>query len=93
MKRRYLFSRLVTALCFVSIDASAHACTACMGDSASQIAEATNAAIFLMLGLIGGVLGLLSLFAVYLHRRSLAPLPPHAEVGQALESQSEGGSF
>jgi len=93
MKRRSLFSPYATALWFILINTSAHACTVCMGDTESPFAEATNAAIFLMLGLIGCVLGLLSVFALYLHRRSLAPLPPHAEVGQGLEPQGEGAGY
>ena len=64
----------------------ANACTACMGDSESKFAEATNAAIFLMLACIGGVLALLSAFGIYLHRRALKPLPPHVEAADDLGS-------
>jgi len=93
MKRESRFSISVAVLALMVLNGPARACTACMGDSESNFAEATNAAIFLMLGLIGGVLGLLSVFAIYLHRRALAPLPPHAEVANSLESHPEGTSF
>jgi hypothetical protein len=56
---------------------SAGACTVCMGDPGSREAGAMNAAIFLMLAFIGGVLGLAVAFGVYLHRKSVAPLEPH----------------
>ena len=71
----------------------ANACTVCMGDPTTPMAEATNAAIFLMLGCIGGVLALLSAFGIYLYRRSLQPQPPHAELGDNLEMQPEGSGF
>ncbi len=67
---------------------SAQACSVCMGDPAAPTAEATNAAIFLMLGCIGGVLGLLSAFGIYLYRRSLSPMPPHAEFNDDFQPQN-----
>ena len=54
---------------------SAHACAACMGDPNSNIAGAANGAIFMMLGCIGGVLALLSVFGFTLYRRAQAPVP------------------
>jgi hypothetical protein len=65
---------------------SANACTVCMGDPGSREAGAMNAAIFLMLAFIGGVLGLAVAFGVYLHRKSVAPLEPHVAF-------VSGGSF
>jgi nitrate reductase gamma subunit len=93
MKNRFHMSPVPIGLAFTLMAVSSHACSVCMGDPESKFAEASNAAIFLMLGVIGGVLGLLSVFALYLHRRSLAPLPPHAEVGDGLDAPSEGVSF
>jgi hypothetical protein len=92
-----LAPRLITA-CFAIAAASGaawpqsvRACAACMGDPNSDVAGAANGAIFLMLGCIGGVLGLLSAFGLYLYRRSLAPLPPHVELAENLGAPSEGG--
>lgn len=93
MKHNFCLSPVASSLAFMLMAASSHACSVCMGDPESKFAEASNAAIFLMLGVIGGVLGLLSVFALYLHRRSLAPLPPHAEVGHGLDAPSDGVSF
>jgi hypothetical protein len=62
---------------------AAEACTVCMGGDDSKIGPAMNAAIFLLLGCIGGVLGLLVAFGITLMRRANAPLPPEAELQQS----------
>lgn len=72
-------STLALAVVLVQLPATAAACTTCMGDVNSKSAGAMNAAIFLMLGCIGGVLGLLVVFGLTLMKRANAPLPPHAE--------------
>jgi hypothetical protein len=81
MKLRVLTPLVALALsCWPS---AARACTVCMGADDSQIGGAINAAIFLLLGCIGGVLGLLVAFAVCLMKRANAPLPPEAEFQQS----------
>ena len=70
---------------------SASACAACMGDPNSNIAGAANGAIFMMLGCIGGVLALLSVFGFTLYRRAQAPVPPHVELAENIGAQPEGG--
>ena len=75
-------SRLIKATVAVAIallPATASACSACMGDSESDTAAAINAAMFVMLGCIFSMLGLLVAFGIYLARRANAPLPPHIE--------------
>ena len=62
-----------------------------MGDVNSKIAPAINDAIFLMLGCIGFMLASFAGFAIYLMKRSSAPLPPHAELAQMTEL-AEGAS-
>jgi hypothetical protein len=47
-----------------------------------------NAAIFLMLGCIGGVLALLSAFGIYLYRRAQNPAPPHSEFTDNFQPQN-----
>jgi len=49
-----------------------------MGGDDTQIGPAMNGAIFLLMGCIGGVLGLLVAFAVTLMKRANALLPPEA---------------
>jgi hypothetical protein len=85
--------RLGAALALLTPAAAstADACTVCMGDPAAPMAEAANAAIFLMLGCIGGVLALLAAFGIYLYRRSLNPQPPHAQLAEDLDFGTEGG--
>jgi hypothetical protein len=81
MKLRSL--TLAAALAMSFGPTAARACAVCMGGDDSQIGPAMNAAIFLLLGCIGGVLGLLVAFAIYLMRRANAPLPPEAELQQS----------
>jgi hypothetical protein len=49
------------SLLVVSLPQEASACTACMGGSTGPIGEAANGAIFVMLGVLAVVLGLISL--------------------------------
>ena len=69
----------------------ANACTACMGDPNTNIAKGANAAIFLMLGILGGMFTLFAAFGICLYRRAKAPAPPHAELADGLDPQTEGG--
>jgi hypothetical protein len=64
-------------------------CSVCMGDPNSREAGAMNAAIFLMLGFIFSVLALLVASAVYLYRRSQAPVPPHIQIADLVGFQSK----
>lgn len=73
-----LLALVLTAVLF-QLPATAAACSTCMGDVNSKSAGAMNAAIFVMLGCIGGVLGLLVVFGLTLMKRASAPLPPHSE--------------
>ena len=68
----------------LSLPATAHACSACMGDVNSKTAGAINAAIFLMIGVLGLMLASLGSFAFYLSRRAAAPTPPYAELDPSI---------
>lgn len=70
-------------LAFVLAPQLASACTVCMGDPNSSTAQAANAAIFLMLGVLAIVFSMLGAFAYALYRRAQQPLPPHAELSAA----------
>ena len=91
MKMSARLIALLPAAC--ALPQSARACAACMGDPNSDIAGAANAAVFTMLGLIGGVLSLLAAFGYNLYRRSLAPIPPHADIADDNGEPPEGGVF
>lgn len=97
MKRNALLLRKgsLCAALFLSfaLAGPADACTACMGDSNSNLADAANGAIFLMLGVLAAVFGLLGAFGFYLYRRGLAPLPPHVEFSDGLNPQGEPGTL
>jgi len=73
------FLTLLLAAVLVQLPSTAAACTACMGDANSKSAGAINAAIFLLLGFIFTVLGLLVAFGLSLMRRAAALPPPHTE--------------
>jgi hypothetical protein len=87
MTRSILPRFFVAALAVVlaHLPASASACSVCMGDANSNTGEATNAAIFMMLGCIGGVLSLLVAFGFVLMKRANAPLPPHHDLTSAAD--------
>ena len=90
--KKLVAPRLITAVLAVvclCIPATADACTACMGDPASKTAGAMNAAIFLMIGCVGLMLSSLGGFAFYLIKRGGAPLPPHAELDDSLNSSDD----
>ena len=89
MNSRFLRT-IVTGGAFIALliaPRAALACTVCMGDPNSNEAAAINAAIFLMLGCIGGVLALLTAFGVYLYRRAQAPIPPHVQLAEMIGAQ------
>lgn len=65
----------------------AHACTVCMGANGA-LGEAANGAIFVMLGVLFLVLGLISVVGYSLVRRGQAPLPAHAEFSSAISSSN-----
>ena len=73
----------------VILPSHASACAVCMGDSNSNIGEAVNGAIFLMLGFIGTMLAGLAGFAFYLMKRANAPLSPHLGVTHIAADQEE----
>jgi hypothetical protein len=60
-----------------------------MGDVNSQAAGAINAAIFLMLGLIGFILAGIGGFAFYLMKRANAPLPPPLDLDSPTDEDEE----
>ncbi len=66
---------------------NAHACTVCMGANGA-LGEAANGAIFVMLGVLFLVLGLISAVGYSLVRRGQAPLPAHAEFSSAISSSN-----
>ena len=89
MKRPVLHRALAAvfaAMCF-AMPGAAQACSACMGDPNSKTAGAINAAIFLMIGVIGSMLASLAGFGFYLWRRSTAPL--HAELGTSTNDSDD----
>jgi hypothetical protein len=78
---------LVLAAAFllvVSLSQKASACTACMGDSTGPIGEAANGAIFVMLGVLAVVLGLITLAGYSLVKRANLPMPPHVELVRSI---------
>ena len=71
----------------VSFTASSKACSVCMGGG-GLTAEAANGAIFVMLGVLAGVLGLIVLAGYGIVRRGQMPIPPHAELVRSLSESN-----
>ncbi len=65
---------------------SAEACSVCMGANGSSIGEASNGAIFVMLGVLGTVLSLIVMAGYSVVRRGRLPLPPHAELARSMSN-------
>lgn len=72
------------AVLTAALPQTSQACAVCMGASDSAVAPAINAAIFLMLGFVGIMLGGAGGFAFYLFRRGKLPAPPHEELTQMI---------
>ena len=65
---------------------SAQACSVCMGANGSALGEAANGAIFVMLGVLAFVLGLIVLAGYSLVKRGRMPMPPHAELMRSMSN-------
>ncbi len=75
---------LALGLLLFHLPSTAAACSVCMGDPNSREAGAINAAMFLMLGFIFSVLGLLCAFGISLYRRSQAAILPHLQLAEMI---------
>ena len=84
-------TRLALSTALVCAPAAARACSVCMGDKNSNFAGAANAAIFLMIGAIGSMLGAMTAFGFYLYKRASAPIPPHIQLVEEMSGE-EGDS-
>lgn len=69
MRLRQLSSVLAAAV-LIHLPSSAQACAVCLGGSDSNVRGALNGAIFLMLGVLGTVLALITAVGVSIFRRS-----------------------
>jgi hypothetical protein len=67
-----------------------HACSVCMGAKTGPLADASNGAIFLMLGVLAVVLSLISLAGFTIVRRGKVPVAPHVEL---ISSLPDSNSF
>ena len=84
LSKRDSFVWVVAGLLATALMQDADAYTACMGDSTGPIGEAANGAIFVMLGVLALVLGLISLAGYSLVKRANLPIPPHVELVRSI---------
>ena len=89
MKTLRNFVAIIIAVAAVHAPQAASACAACMGDPNANIAKGANAAIFLMLGLLGGMFSLIGGAGYYIYKHSKMPAPPHAELDEEAGVQPE----
>ena len=85
MKRSTLSLGILSIVLLQCFDQVAAACTVCMGAN-GPLGEAANGAIFVMLGVLFLVLGLISLVGYSLVKKGQAPLPAHAEFGNEIST-------
>ena len=85
MKRSILSFRILSIIVLQCLDQVAAACTVCMGAN-GPLGEAANGAIFVMLGVLFLVLGLISLVGYSLVKKGQAPLPAHAEFSSEIST-------
>ncbi len=85
MKHSTLSLGILSITLLQSLDQAAAACTVCMGAN-GPLGEAANGAIFVMLGVLFLVLGLISLVGYSLVKKGQAPLPAHAEFGSGIST-------
>ena len=78
---------LIAILLTGALTTSSQACTVCMGGNGT-LGEAANGAIFVMLGVLGAVLGLIVLAGYSVVKRGRLPLPPHAELARAMSNSN-----
>lgn len=80
MKIRALTIRALALLALLAVRPEVQACAVCFGKSNSNMAKGMNMGIFTLLIFIGGTLGALSTFFVFLAvRSSRSPQQPAAE--------------
>lgn len=82
-------TRLALSVALVSgvLTTSSQACTVCMGGNGT-LGDAANGAIFVMLGVLASVLGLIVLAGYSVVKRGRLPLPPHAELARAMSNSN-----
>ena len=76
--------KTIIASLFLAAPRAALACPVCFGQSDSPMASATNAGIWLMLGVVGVMLSAFASFFIYLSRR-MKRLERVAQTGVASE--------
>jgi hypothetical protein len=65
----------------------ASACSACLGNPNSKAASAFNDALFLMLGVVGFMLSVITLFIFTLRKRAQAAMPSNVQIGSMMTAQ------
>ncbi|MGC3989870.1 MAG: hypothetical protein QM796_09375 [Chthoniobacteraceae bacterium] len=79
MSLKFRHTPWLAALLMSALASPAFAASNCLGTTQDRLAPAMNAAIFLLLGIVGVILPAFGYFIYYLARRARMPLPPHAE--------------
>jgi hypothetical protein len=76
-------------LALAAVPSCASACAVCGGDPNSYLADATNSVLWMLLALVGFIFLSTGLTALYLWRRSKAPIPPHIQLVEDLTVEPE----
>lgn len=87
MMRRIFVLALLGASFAMQQDAAA--CAVCMGDPNSALATASDATLWTLLALVGFIFLSTGATAFYLWRRSKAQIPPHIELVEKFNEESD----
>ena len=82
-------NRTAALAILAAIPAKATACAVCMGDPNSYLADATNATIWMLLGMVGFIFISTGATAFYLWRRANAEIPPHIALMENLNAETD----
>lgn len=74
---------------FAAMNCASIACSTCGVDPDSQIGNAANGTLWLLLGLVAFMFLATGFTAFYIWRRASLPIPPHIQLVENLTSQPE----
>ncbi len=87
MSRRFL-SPLIAAA-FAALGSAASACSTCGVDPDSQVANAAGGTLWMLLGLVAFMFLATGFTALFIWRRTVAPIPPDVQFVENLTSEPE----
>ena len=88
MTRTCAYMLLALVALLLATPQTVWACPVCFGDPNSSMSIGANWGIFVLLGIIGGVLAAFASFFIYLLKRSRMAIGHHLDLSQSSETSS-----